>query len=240
MRPMDHTTPMSGNLIAPRWWRAGMDHITAALLTDLPLPQGPVVELGCGDHPFPLPPQLASRPKVDLDRRPGRGGSDLGRVRADVHHLPFPSEHFALVLALDVLDQQGVSLPDALAEAWRILLPEGVLLLRVSAYPWLYGPHDVAFGTGQRFSARKLERALHASRFRTVRLTYANTLLLPAAVIARMMQRGGLCSVKRASALPWLVERGFNALLCAEARWLVRRRFFAGLSLYALARKGTS
>ncbi len=217
-----------------------MDRITAALLTDLPLPDGPVVELGCGDYPFSLPPPLASRPKVDLDRRLGRAGPGLGRVNADVHHLPFPSGQFALTLALDVFDQQGVSLSDALAEAWRILLPGGMLLLRVSAYPWLHGPHEAAFGTGQRFSARALERALHAGRFRTIRLTYANTLLFPVAVIVRTMQRGGLCSVKQALTLPSPIERGFNAILRAEARWLAHHRFSAGLSLYALARKGTS
>ena len=71
-----------------------------------------------------------------MDRAPGPW------LRADLQQMPLATESVALLIALDSLDQQGVDLPLALAELYRVLQPGGALLLRVSAHPWLEGPHD--------------------------------------------------------------------------------------------------
>ena len=95
----------------------------------------------------------------------------------------------ALVVALDVLDQARIDPTKALAEIRRVLRPGGLLLLRVSAYPWLLGPHDRAFGTARRYSRFALAATLVYAGLEPVRLTYANSLLLPVAVAARLAQR---------------------------------------------------
>jgi hypothetical protein len=109
--------------------------------------------------------------------------------------------------------------------------------MRVSAFAWLYGPHDVAFGTGQRYTARQLERALAGAGWRVERVTYANSLLFAPGAVVRLVQKSGLAAgvdgpIGGASPFSQLL----SDVLAGEARWLRRRNFPAGLSLYAIAR----
>jgi hypothetical protein len=136
------------------------------------------------------------------------------------------------------LDQHGVHLPGALQEVGRVLSRDGVLLMRVSAFAWLYGPHDVAFGTGQRYTAGQLERTLSGAGLHVERVTYANSLLFVPGAVVRLLQKSGLAAGmagEMSGASPF--SRLLSDVLAVEARWLRRRSFPAGLSLYAIARK---
>lgn len=225
------------------WWSVGMRAITLALLEGVSLPAGPLLEVGCGGGAF-----LSAL----CDRAPARAplGTDLNPValaharreghqvfQGDLHHLPLPDSHLGTLLALDAFDQEGVILSGALREAERVLQPGGLLLLRVSAYDWLRGPHDVAFGTGRRYRAGELRAALAAAGLLPERLTYANSLLLLPAVVVRLAQQGGQTSVESQLATPAPLDALFRAILRAEARWLRHASLPVGLSLYALARK---
>jgi len=227
-------------------WSAGMAAITAGLLAQTALPPGPVAEVGCGGGRLlaGLGPLLPGRAVAAIDLHPEalrRAASILaGRAQlaqAHLHCLPWPDDALALVLALDTLDQRGVRLSHALHECRRVLCTGGVLLLRVSAHPWLQGPHDDAFNTGRRYTKHTIRRALERAGFAPLRVTFANSLLgLPIAAL-RLLQRWRV--------LPWLpslyTTPGLNALLAAtlqvEARWLRHYDLPAGLSLYVLARK---
>ncbi len=223
-----------------------MRAITHALLAGCVLPQGPIIDLGCGGgrmltelkRVYPdrglcgvdLHPQALAHAKATM-----RCGASL--TQAHLHNLPFSSGSFALCLALDVYDQQGVDLEPALAESWRILCPGGILLLRVSAHPWLYGPHDAAFNTGQRYQRQDMLSTLQMDGYRLLRVTYANTLLSVPTGALRLLQRWRMVPF-----LPSLyTTRGLNALLeialKCEAQWLRRRDLPGGMSLYVVACK---
>lgn len=210
------------------------------------LPRGLIVEVGCGSGVFAT--QLAARYTantvlgIELRHPPLRQARpDLGEnsrfLQGDLHQLPLPTQSAGTVIALDVIDQLGSNPMLALAEARRILHPDGLLLARVSAYDWLRGPHDRAFGTGHRFTARELADQLVRAGFRILRLTYANTLLLPGAVVARFAQRAGWLSPAWELGMPVHAGGWLRGILEAEAAWLRRRDLPAGLSLYGLAQK---
>ncbi|MCB0240895.1 MAG: class I SAM-dependent methyltransferase, partial [Anaerolineae bacterium] len=159
---------------------------------------------------------------------------------SDGQRLPLPDESCALVVTLDVLDQARIDPLLALREIRRVLKPGGWLLLRVSAYPWLLGPHDRAFGTARRYSRVALDTTLVRGGLDPVRMTFANSLLLPVAVVARLAQRrqwlpatAGLAGVGRLNSL-------LARVLGGEALWLRRQNLGWGLSLYALARRAAS
>jgi SAM-dependent methyltransferase len=230
-------------------WSAGMRAITRVLLAGCDLPPGPVIELGCGGGRLlaDLKSAYPDRTLHGVDLHPhalayaaATAGAGVGLGQAHLHKLPFPAATFALCLALDAFDQRGVQLDRALAESWRILRPDGVLLLRVSAHSWLHGPHDAAFNTGHRYEKREMCHALRRVNFVPLRVTYANTLLSGPAVVVRLLQRWHIVPF-----LPSLYTRPApNVLLSAalrwEARWLRTRDLPAGMSLYVAARKATA
>jgi SAM-dependent methyltransferase len=229
-------------------WSQGMRAVTHALLGRTGFPPGPVLEVGCG----------GGRLLAELRRTyPGRAlvGTDLHPlalaharhqaqatplVQAALPALPWRAEQFALVLALDVFDQQGVDLAAALAESRRVLLPGGLLLLRVSAYPWLYGPHDVAFHTGRRYTRGELRMALQRAGLRVERITHANTGLAAPVMLQRLAQRWGLAPWRPGLYANGALHRVAAILIRREAAWLRHGDLPLGLSLFALARKPPS
>ncbi len=226
------------------WWSVGMRAITHAILDTVTIPTGPILEIGVGGGAFAS--ELARRYP---DHRVL--GTDLNPValqhasttpvhsvwQADLHQLPLPDNYCGALVAMDVVDQKAVDLVGALREAKRVLVPGGVVILRVSAYDWLRGPHDVAFGTGRRYSAPEMRTALIEAGLHPVRLTYANSILFLPAVAVRLSQREGHSEVEEqldtAAPLAWF----FKTVLRSEAQILRHADAPFGLSLYAIAKK---
>jgi len=163
--------------------------------------------------------------------------ANLHFVQADLHNLPFPTAGFAVVLALDTLDQQGVDLPQALADIWRVMEPDGLLLLRVSTYQWLQGWHDAAFNTEQRYSKEVLIQICQKCRFKLLRLTHCNTFLAPAIILSRLLQRWLHLSSTIYPYKSPVLNRIVDLTLKCEARWLKHRNLPFGLSIYTLLQK---
>ena len=227
-------------------WSTGMRAITRALLAEVTLPCGPVAELGCGGGHLlaELAPLLPGRLITGIDLHPEalrQAAITLGDAahlaQAHVQHLPWPADVFALVLALDTFDQRRVRLSLALRESWRVLQPGGLLLIRVSAHPWLQGPHDAAFNTGRRYAKRTLRAALLRAGFAPLRLTYANTLFGAPIAALRLLQRWRVLPFLPSLYTTAGLNAGLAAALAQEARRLRRHDLPAGLSLYALAQK---
>ncbi|GIV76045.1 class I SAM-dependent methyltransferase [Litorilinea aerophila] len=247
-------TPQVGAMLASLYererqpgWSSGMRAVTRALLADLALPPGPLLELGCGGGAMlaELAATFPDRPVYGLDlwelalrqARRGLSTGDSALVQGDLQRLPFPAQHFALVLALDAFDQRGVDFVTGIRESWRILQVGGMLVMRVSAHPWLYSAHDVAFNTGARYSATTVRQALEDAGLEVIRLTYANFLWFVPVAVLRLLQRWGILPFRADWYQSARLQRAMAGALTREAAWLARRNLPIGLSLYALARK---
>jgi ubiquinone/menaquinone biosynthesis C-methylase UbiE len=223
-------------------WRRGMEAIVGAMLPQESLAAGPVLEVGCGrgDLLAALAAGGAPGPLWGVDLHIDPLGVEhaipVQLLRADAQRLPFADGASGLVLALDVLDQRSVDAPVLLAECRRVLRAEGLLVVRVSAHPRLYGPHDVAFNTGRRYRRRELTDLLLAAGYAIERMTYVDSLVAAPVAALRLLQRTGLVGLNEELYRARWSNRLLSGALGWEARWLHRHDFPLGLSLLALAR----
>jgi SAM-dependent methyltransferase len=225
-------------------WSQGMRRITLAMLANLPFIKGPFLDLGCGGGIFVR--DLADHRPQSLVLGADLSGTALAYaqersnrerlLQTDAGELPIAAQSIGLITALDSFDQVGVDIDQTLREVHRVLRPGGLLLVRVSAHPWLWGPHDVAFGTGRRWPLHDLVQHVRQAGLRVERTTYANSLLSPPIVTMRLLQRWGWLAAEQ----PAEEEDWSNALLrralYAEAAWLQSHRLPFGISAYVLAR----
>jgi SAM-dependent methyltransferase len=237
------------------WWFVGMRRVTAAVL-DPVCPPGrarDILDAGCGTGGM----------LTWLERYAGGGrvaGIDFSRdalafcrerglldvAQASVTALPFADSTFDLVTSFDVLVQLPGEGSDetAMREMFRVLRPGGVAFVRGAAYAWMRSGHDEALGTQRRYGLGQLTERMTRAGFRVRRATYANSLLLPAAMLRRLvLKRLGLAdSGSDVKPLPpslaWL-NRALTSALNAEARLLKLpgANLPAGLSAVCVAEK---
>lgn len=226
------------------WWYRGLRAlIRSSWDTHAPRSDGKILDIGCGtganlalfsDRVSPTGIDYAS---AALERCRQRGLTQV--ARADAQALPFPSESFDGALMMDVLYHRDVSSPDlALAEAARVLRPEGLLLANVPAYQWLCSSHDKAIHTGRRFTRRELVALIESAGLEPLRVTYWNAILFPAIALLRLLRRN---SADQASDLEGYsdnaIARLLGGILAVERTAMRFGNLPFGVSIFAVARK---
>jgi len=101
--------------------------------------------------------------------------------------LPIEDGQVDLILALDVLEH--IEDAPALSEMHRALCPQGIALITVPAYPWLWSFRDVDAGHLRRYTRRSLEAAIAQAGFEIRHVQYYQGLLLPVVALARLLGR---------------------------------------------------
>ncbi|MFQ3611571.1 MAG: class I SAM-dependent methyltransferase, partial [Fimbriimonadales bacterium] len=200
-----------------------------------------ILDAGCGTGAMLCDLQrLGSVVGVDLERQAlmlARRRGDFPLIQARLEALPFHSERFHLITALDVLEH----LPDdrpALQEIRRTLRPEGILIATVPAYGWLWSRHDVALHHYRRYTARGLKARLQETGFEVLKLSYSVSLLFVPIALFRWADRfrKGQPSATVVPVSPAL-NRWLTQLQTWEARLIRRVSLPFGVSLVAVAKK---
>ncbi len=221
-----------------------MRAITRTLIAQTALPDGPAAELGCGGGRLwpnwgrccQPPPDRHGPPPAGVEPRRPSSRRCRPFTQAHLHRLPWPDDAFALLLALDALDQRGgPPYPGAARGVARLAPGWAFCCCAASACPRLLGPHDAALNTGRRYARCTLDQALRRAGFTPERATYANSADRAYRRAAASCSVGDCCPAPSSTPLP-LSTLLAAAALC-QRRWLRRRDLPAGLSLYVAARK---
>lgn len=224
------------------WWFAAKHRIVLSLLARYlpPSREAHVADLGCGcGRMLQLLAQRYSATGIDaspiaieFSRR--RGVSIEQGTLPD--NLPLTPGSCDAVLMLDVLEHLDDDTAAAQSAA-SLLKPEGILLITVPAYQWLYGPHDAAHHHRRRYSRRQLAGVLKAAGLRVDYVSYYNTLLFPLAVAQRFVQRlrGDKAPVSTAPPMA-PINALFGGIFASERHLVGRLGLPFGLSLIAVAR----
>lgn len=231
------------------WWFRGMRRILFMLLDREAGGRAirRVAEIGCGTGY--LARQLERRygwdvTALDLEAeglRHGRAAGMRRLVQGDMRRLPFAPASFDALLAMDSL----VHLPpgserEAFAEFARVVRRGGLLVVRAAAFRWLRSRHSEWVGERQRVTLKAMKEWAGEAGFRTVRATYANTLLLPVA-LAKFRIVEPLLKARPASGVkvgPKWLEGPLYSALWLESEWLKRGgRLPAGQSAILVAER---
>lgn len=226
------------------WWYLGMQHIVDSMIKKyLDLSRSyRILDAGCGTGGMMQylrrfgPVAGVDIADEALDHCKHR---HLSRIaRGSVEHLPFSSNSFDLLVSFDVIYHRAVSNDNlALSEFHRVLSPGGLMVLRVPAYNWLRGSHDVAVHTSRRYSRVELGRNLAGAGFTIQKITYANCFLFPVAALKRLFE-GSQRSLRPDLDLPSpAVNRMLLAVLSLESALLRAVSLPWGLSVLAVAKK---
>lgn len=173
------------------WWFNGRWAVVQALLSKVSLPADPLIlDAGCGtggnlrrystlgrvEGVEPMPDA------VELCRQ--RGFEAV--TEAGLEDLPLEDARYDLVAATDVLEHIEAE-REALRELRRVTAPNGVLLLTVPAYMWLWTPEDDNLHHKRRYTLPRLREAVESCGWETAFATYFNTFLLPPIAAVRLL-----------------------------------------------------
>jgi len=226
------------------WWYRGRRTVIEGVLCGVELPpHARILDAGCG----------SGRNMIELNRHGTVTGVEISPTSAalardrdagevltgSVLEMPFADDSFDLAVSLDVIEHLDDDLA-ALRELRRVVAPGGALLVTVPAYRWLWSGHDEINHHHRRYTRRTLQDVAERAGWRQVRTTYFNALLLPIAIILRVIDRVNRKTTESSLDL-WVPPEPFNWLLerplGLEARVIARGgRIPAGLSLLALFR----
>ena len=226
------------------WWYKGRRAVLERVIANLRLPSGSrILDAGCG----------SGRNMVELARRGTVTGVELSEtsvclarareagevIEGSVMEMPFDGSSFDLAVSLDVIEHLQDDL-GALRELRRVVASGGYLLVTVPAYQWLWSGHDVINHHYRRYTRRSLLAVAERAGWEFVRTTYFNSLLLPVAILLRVLDRLNPKATESSldlwvppEPLNWLLERP----LALEAALIGRgARIPGGLSLLAVFR----
>ncbi|HTR89306.1 MAG TPA: class I SAM-dependent methyltransferase [Solirubrobacteraceae bacterium] len=226
------------------WWYRGRRTVLERVIGDLRLPaRARILDAGCG----------SGRNMVDLARHGTVTGIELSSTSVELARerkvgevmegsllqMPFESGSFDFGASLDVIEHLEDDV-GALRELRRVIAPGGTLLITVPAYQWLWSGHDVINHHHRRYTRRSLAAAAERAGWESVRTTYFNSLLLPVAIVLRVLERFSRKPTESSldlwvppEPLNWMLERPMRL----EAAVIGRGgRIPAGLSLLTLFR----
>lgn len=205
------------------------------------LPGLRILDIGCGtgatmDHlkRYGLPHG------IDLSELPLRFSRRRGHqrtLRASATELPFDSESFDLVTALDVIehlddDAQGLS------EIRRVLKPGAPAVIFVPAFQSLWGPNDVQSGHRRRYRLNQLRSVVEEAGLRVERISYANiAMFIPIWLGRKILTLLGRDEQAENRINHPIINNLLAKIFSSEAGWLRKRTLPFGVSIICVARK---
>jgi SAM-dependent methyltransferase len=225
------------------WWFVGKRLLLRAL-ADRHAPSGRLLDLGCGTGGV-LRNLSGNRPCLGADR--SRAGLLVCRkkgfdrlVCADLSRIPFAPGSFDTVMALDVIEHLDDEV-GFLRAASELCSPDGVLIIAVPAFQWMWSQHDETFQHRRRYNARQLRSTLEGAGLEVERLTYTNLFPFPLVALWRLVSHrlgaGRLAPKHDFFRLPGPLNRLLIGLYALEAWLLGRFDLPFGVSVVGIARR---
>lgn len=163
--------------------------------------------------------------------------------KASISKLPFSDNTFEVIVSIDVIYHREITNDQiALNELFRVLKPNGILILRVPAYEWLNLAHDKLVYTGRRYSRKNLYDKLLKAKFKVEKISFVNAIILPLAIL-QFIQEKIFYPKKLVSSIkpvPKYINKLLILILSLEAMLIEKTDLPFGIGLITVARKKNS
>lgn len=225
------------------WWFVGRRKIILTLLNKYLVGQRnlSILDIGCGAggmiEYLSNYGQVIGLDKdkhiVDLNLKKGKNV-----VCGDIKKLNFSNDSFDLITLLEILEHLDDD-SSGLKEVFRVLKPQGILLVTVPAFPFLWSSHDSVAHHKRRYTKRELERKLSKSGFKILKISYMNIFLFPVIFLFRLFKNLFSREKNKSDFIdyPAFLNHLLKLVFSSEAFFLKTISFPFGVSLLVLAQK---
>lgn len=200
-----------------------------------------ILDIGCGtgatmDHLK----RFGTVQGIDLFDLPLRFSRQRGHQRvlcASATQLPFATNSFDLVTALDVIEHLDDDV-GGLREIRRVLKPGAPALIFVPAFQSLWGPNDVQSGHKRRYRLPQLQATVEAAGLKLEKISYANlAMFAPIWLGRRLLTLLGKEEQSENRINHPFINGVIAKLFASEAGWLRQHSLPFGVSLVCVMRK---
>ncbi len=225
------------------WWFVGRRELLRFILMSLKVSKGSVaLEVGCGTGANLSTPGSAGLYAIGLDRSTYalalvRAKEELHLLAGDLNSLPFKTESVGLIIAMDILehlddDARGIS------ESYRVLKENGLLILTVPAFKFLWGIQDRVTGHKRRYTRKQIVNRLKEMGFDILRSSYFNFFLFFPILVARWVIRFLHLKIESENEINSpSINLLLKVLFSVEIHVLKYFSFPFGVSIFCIARK---
>ena len=120
-----------------------------------------------------------------------------------IEKIPYDKSHFDLVVSFDVLGQRQLKNDQTgIREINKVLKKDGIAMIRVAAFDWLYSYHDKAVQTKHRYTKNEVRKLLQSNGFTILKISYANMFLFPISLVMRFADKALSSSHKTSDVKP--------------------------------------
>lgn len=225
------------------WWFVGRQKIISAILQRYLKGKKnlSIVDIGCGaGNIMDILGKFGTVRGVDNNKEIVKFNRENGKevFLGDICKLKLPEKSFHLVTLLEVLEHVEDD-NRALKMVRHILKPEGLIIVTVPAFPFLWGSHDVEAFHKRRYSKKELEDKLSSAGFTLVKVSYINTFLFLPISLIRILKN--IFNLGRGKSdfieYPFLANFFLEKIFSLEAKFLTNFNFPVGVSILAVARR---
>ncbi len=177
------------------WWKVRRRLVGQLISKRVDLTRCSVLDIGCGsgvtmEHLSAAGAVAVSGIEIDpLALRPDSPINDR-IVLGDIFDLEI-DETYDIVVMLDVLEHIEAD-TSALRKVAACMSRDGLLILTVPAYGWLWSSHDVTNAHFRRYSAKQLRGRLESSGFKVDQIGYMFAGLVPPKLVMRWLEMAGV------------------------------------------------
>ena len=177
------------------WWKVRRRLVGQLISKRVDLTRCSVLDIGCGsgvtmEHLSAAGAAAVSGIEIDpLALRPDSPINDR-IVLGDIFDLEI-DETYDIVVMLDVLEHIEAD-RSALRKVAACMSRDGLLILTVPAYGWLWSSHDVTNAHFRRYSAKQLRGRLESSGFKVDQIGYMFAGLVPPKLVMRWLEMAGV------------------------------------------------